>query len=815
MILLPLVLLVGARSTRAADPPASPGVVVEEALTAPPVLLTPLEPIWPPGAPPEARGVVVLELTVAPDGAVIGVEVMEGPELFRASAIATAQALRFQPSTHGSAPVQGRARLQLVFEGPPAPVEQAPGAEELVVTAEDPDRVDPRARTTLGAAELERAAGGDLAETVSSVPGVVRAGGTGDTAKPIIRGHQERRLLVLVDGIRHEGQKWGPDHATEVDPFSAGEITVVRGAAGARYGPDAIGGVILVEPPALRTAPGVDGRTLAVFSSDGLRGYGAARVDAVPRSAPALTFRLEGNYGRGGSLSAPDYVLGNTASEQWNAGGALALRGAATTLRVTVHRHALRAGVFYGVRNSTVEEFEANLASEVPVTAHLWERSWTIDRPFQAVQHDMAALHFAAALPEGGALTASYAFQRNLREEYEQVRESVSGAQYDFTLRTHSIDLLYHAPERDLLGGGLAGGIGAQGIFQENVYRGLPLIPNFRAFGGGIFAFQRLSLARGELELGLRYDLLGRVAFFEESELERHLRRGTLDEERCLDAGELAACAARYGAASASAGFRTPLVPELLELKGELSSASRFPNVDELYLIGTAPTYPVYALGAPDLPVERSWGGSSTLGAELAWVRAEGSVFGSFVQDYVYFAPELNADGSPHYDVTIRGTWPTYAFRPIDAWVYGADGRIELGPDATLGLEALASLVRGQRAGSLEHLVGIPPDRARLSAVLRPGSRGPLREPRARVGVELVARQSRVDPEADFAPPPEGYALLDASVETTLQLRRRALRLGFEASNLLDTAYREYTSLLRYYADQPGRDLRLRVAVDL
>ena len=40
------------------------------------------------------------------------------------------------------------------------------------------------------------------------------------------------------------------------------------------------------------------------------------------------------------------------------------------------------------------------------------------------------------------------------------------------------------------------------------------------------------------------------------------------------------------------------------------------------------------------------------------------------------------------------------------------------------------------------------------------------------------------------------------------------MRLGVEVRNLLNTAYREYTSLLRYYADQPGRDVRLRVGMD-
>ena len=44
--------------------------------------------------------------------------------------------------------------------------------------------------------------------------------------------------------------------------------------------------------------------------------------------------------------------------------------------------------------------------------------------------------------------------------------------------------------------------------------------------------------------------------------------------------------------------------------------------------------------------------------------------------------------------------------------------------------------------------------------------------------------------------------------------RRRPLRVGLDARNILNTAHREYTSLLRYYADQPGRDIRVRVGMD-
>ena len=39
----------------------------------------------------------------------------------------------------------------------------------------------------------------------------------------------------------------GLDHAPEVDPMSAGSLTVVKGPSGVRWGPDTIGGLIMME----------------------------------------------------------------------------------------------------------------------------------------------------------------------------------------------------------------------------------------------------------------------------------------------------------------------------------------------------------------------------------------------------------------------------------------------------------------------------------------------------------------------------------------------------------------------------------------
>jgi iron complex outermembrane receptor protein len=45
------------------------------------------------------------------------------------------------------------------------------------------------------------------------------------------------RVLILNNGIRQEGQQWGSEHAPEIDPFMAQKLTVIKGAAGVRYGP--------------------------------------------------------------------------------------------------------------------------------------------------------------------------------------------------------------------------------------------------------------------------------------------------------------------------------------------------------------------------------------------------------------------------------------------------------------------------------------------------------------------------------------------------------------------------------------------------
>lgn len=759
----------------------------------------------------QVSGDVTVRVHLDAWGEVIEVEVVTAPPVFITEALHAAERLRFVPAIRDGVPVPSSTLVHFHF-APPAP-EPEPlhdDVVEILVEAGDPDELATRSRTTLGEEALDEAAGLDLSETLAEVAGVTLSRGSSDASKPIIRGQAERRLLLLYDGIRHESQKWGPDHAPEIDPFSAGQIAVVKGASGVRYGPDAIGGVILVDPPPMPTSPGVHGKAQVTLATNGWRPHGALRIDMAPEAVPGLSFRVEGNLAQGTSLRAPEYVLGNTASRVWNVGAAAQLTRGARQLRLSFRHHDLKAGIFHGVRLATPDEFQAQLVASVPVGADTWRQVHTIERAYQTVTHDQVTAHGVTPLGSWGTVQGAYAFQSNRRREFEQARETVVGPQYDFTLRTHSLDLLlqHHAHVGRV--GYLEGGLGLQGSFQENVYEGLSLIPNHRAAGGGLFGWERLTLDRGALEIGARYDGIARTAYLAERDFEAHVRRGALDEEQCAFDGAVARCPRAWQTGSVSLGGTLEVVPDTFELKIDLSSASRFPNADELYLVGSAPSFPVFGVGSPDLGVETTWGGSMTAGLGIPGFEGEVSGFGSYAHNYVYFAPELTADGVPRFDVTARGAFPRWAYTPVDAVFYGVDATFSILPEGPAGVTFRGAMVRGRSLPDGEHLLGVPPDQGTIALIVRPPDVGAMFDPYVQVSTELVDRQSRVDPTLDLAPPPPGYALLGAELGAKFDVGRTTMRASVVGQNLLNTSYRSYTSLLRYYADQPGIDVQVR-----
>ena len=211
------------------------------------------------------HGDVVVEVEIDDTGRVVSVVVVEGHALLVEAAVKAARAVRFEPARDslGQA-ISGRTQLVYSF-GPHA--DTVHEKVDVVAEREQPED-DPRAVVLLNTEELKQKRGVDLATTLENVPGVVIARGMAAATKPVVRGQPERRLLLIEGGVRHENQKWGVDHAPEIDPAGAGTIRVLKGPAGVLHGPDAVGGVILVEPAPMPFQPGVSGGVDFYFSQN-------------------------------------------------------------------------------------------------------------------------------------------------------------------------------------------------------------------------------------------------------------------------------------------------------------------------------------------------------------------------------------------------------------------------------------------------------------------------------------------------------------------------------------------------------------------
>ena len=724
----------------------------------------------------------------------------------------------YQPRSQDVAVTADGGRAEFALE--PHAVETL---DDVVVVAPDVARADVAATDTLDEEALDQVRGRGLADALASISGVtVLRSPAGGMGKPIIRGHVGRRNLILYDRVRHEAQKWGIDHAPELDPFAADSITVIKGAGGIRYGPDAIGGVVLIDPPPLPTTPGVSGETHFIGVSNGLQGTTATRVQGAHAKLPGFAWRAEANASRGAAKVTPQYPLDNTGSAIWNAGATLGYQRRGFSLRTSYRHHDARLGLFTGLRNETQEDFVAGLSLDRPIDADLYQRDYAIERAYQRTTHDLVLVRGRAPLRRAGAFVATYAYQDNERDEFDTVRAAVTGPQLEFDLLTHTGELAF---EQAPVGVGaravLEGSVGGLYMHQRNAFDGADpsFLPDYVQDSGGVFVIERFAWERFELEGGARYDGMRRVSELDDRAYLPFEAQGRLPSgcERTADGGT---CPTTFHAPSGSVGALVRPVRRApgFVLKADALTAARFPATDEQFIKGSAPAFPVFSNGNGRLGTERTWGGGLSVAFANEWVWAEGAAYGNFIDDYIYFRADpqtaAQSDCAP-LTCGVQGAFPLFEPTAVDAVFYGGEvaGKVQP-PKWPVAFEAQGSWVRAQQVRSGTPLVFIPPDRYRLGVTYFWPDFGGTQNGFVTVGGTVVDRQRRFDVAADFAVPPPAYGLLHAGLGIEVPFAGQRFKAALHGSNLTNTRYRDYTSLLRYFANEPGWELMLRLTLE-
>ncbi|MGQ3054313.1 MAG: TonB-dependent receptor plug domain-containing protein [Roseateles sp.] len=102
--------------------------------------------------------------------------------------------------------------------------------------------------TVLTRADIERQAFGSLADLLRRQVGfeMIRNGGAGANTSMFVRGADTRHTAVLIDGVRIDSQASSGASWSAIPMAQVERVEIVRGAASALYGSDAIGGVVQI-----------------------------------------------------------------------------------------------------------------------------------------------------------------------------------------------------------------------------------------------------------------------------------------------------------------------------------------------------------------------------------------------------------------------------------------------------------------------------------------------------------------------------------------------------------------------------------------
>jgi len=640
-------------------------------------------------------------------------------------------------------------------------------------------------KESLNKDQLAEGSGKTIGDVLQAVNGVTLLSNGGTVSKPVIHGLHSNRILMVNNGIRQEDQQWGSEHAPNIDPFLANRITVIKGAAGVRYGTDAIGGVVLVEPAPLRSSGWGGEVNLAGFSNNRM-GVAEGMIEHGFEKIPGLSFRLQGTLKQGGNYRIPGYYVANTGVRESNYSAAIGYARAHQSVELFYSHFNTDLGIYRGSHTGSKEDLLNAINSDTPrVSAGF---TYDIDRPRQHVVHDLAKLKLNATNAVG-KWSLTYAFQHNFRQEYDVVRKDDGKAQLNLTLNTQTLNLnLDHVSWK-----GLTGEIGVDGIFQTNRFPAGDrlFIPWYNTAGGGAYAVERWKKNNWTVEGGLRYDYRWYNVWNNEGS-----NQAVVEYQYA------------YNSLSGTLGVNKK-VKDGLEWSATLSNAWRAPQANELFSSGLHQEAARIELGNKDLSPERSYG----LNLEGKWqagkLSTELSLYSQYIRNYIYLEPGPDL-------LTIRGYFKTFNYKQTNAWLNGTDFSAKYLWTEGLETSLKASVVLARNVTAKDWLIMMPSDRVQLSSRYTRSISNTLKNCFAEVGGKYVFQQQRLPQnfdDIDYPRPPAGYFLLSASIGTTLQIHKQPVHLSLAAENLLNSRYRDYMDAFRYFIDQPGRNFALRVRV--
>jgi iron complex outermembrane recepter protein len=629
---------------------------------------------------------------------------------------------------------------------------------------------------------LRSTRGQTLGESLRKIPGVNTYSSGSTIQKPVIHGLHSNRILILNNGVRLEGQQWGADHAPEIDPFIANEISVVKGAETVRFGADAMGGVILVNPSPLPVKAIQKGEIDLIGFSNGLGLNAAASFSGGSEKIKGLGYRIQGSSKIAGNVQTPQYMLDNTGVNELNFSGAIGYSNSKLGTELYVSNFSTTIGILSDSHTGNLSDLESIIENGRPFRESGF--TYNIQNPKQEVDHQLVKTKIHYHLNDGSKLNFQYSFQRNHRQEYDRRRGELNErASLDMVLFTNSFDLSYNHQTRK----NWDGAVGTQIMQQANSNIPgtgvIPLIPNFDMINLGFYAIEKFTNGPLELEGGLRFD----HRYVEAA----RIIRGDLQESDFT-----------FNNFSAFFGGVYALTRNIT-FNSNLGSAWRPPNINEQFSQGLHHGLAAIEIGNPDFESEQSFKWLNTLNYNSNRLNIELTGYANRINNYIYLNP------TEEQFVSLRGTFNVFEYLQTDAGFYGSDLSVIWNISSGWEFFSRGSIVRARNIVDDSFLPFIPADRMENGISFQFTTASSKNNTKLSFSNLVVARQNR-EPEFDLAPAPPGYQLWNLGAQTSIKMGENKLNVGLYANNVFNEVYKDYMNRFRYFSHELGRNILLK-----
>jgi len=632
---------------------------------------------------------------------------------------------------------------------------------------------------SVGKNKLAQAGGTNLIDAVAKIPGVSQVSTGGAISKPVIRGLGYNRVLTMIDGAREEAQQWGDEHGIEVDQFSAARVEILKGPASLLYGSDALGGVINIiddqVPP-----PGVyNGEFTSSYATN--NGLTASSL-MLQGNDNGFVYRGRVSYKNAHGFGYGDAVVPNSGFNEFNLNGMVGLNKSWGYSHLTFSRFNTNIGL---VENGP--DSDGNYLNEEGVSISKAEaRERKLGLPYQNINHYRAALNSNFILGSG-QLKTTFAFQKNLRKEFE---ESTEQPGLNLDLSSYTYDVKYYFPNA----GKWEPAIGLQGMYQDNTNKGDEfLIPDYTSNGIGAFVYLKRNFEKGAVNIGARYDykkMDGKDLIFDGEQVFTGFNN-------------------TFSNVSGSVGFAFEIAKDLV-LKGNAGSGFRAPNIAELGANGRHEGTFRYEIGNSNLKQETSLQFDLGLEYTAGNITFGLNAYANRIFNYIYpgnFNKETRDLENEEGTIEVL---PVYRFVQTNADLIGGEASVDFHLIKSLHFENSFAYVRGTNRSDDQALPFIPAATLNNELRFEPAIKG-LADSYIKVGISNTFKQARFD---SFETQTNGYTLLDAGIGTSVSTRHGKFNIWVTGQNLLDQVY--YNHLSRYKPAgiyNPGRNVVFGITV--